>query len=32
LQAGLIIAQTSLAKAKKGMSQEDIGKVPALMR
>ncbi|MGF6097268.1 hypothetical protein [Pseudomonas sp. 18175] len=30
LQAGLITAQTSLAKAMKGMSPEDIGKVLAL--
>ena len=30
LQAGLITAQTSLAKAMKGMSPEDIGKVMAL--
>lgn len=32
LQAGLINAQTALAKAMKGMSPEDIGKVLALMR
>ena len=32
LQAGLITTQTSLAKAMKGMSPEDIGKVLALMR
>lgn len=32
LQAGLVTAETSLAKAMKGMSPEDVGKVLALMR
>ena len=32
LQAGLVTAQVSLAKAMKGMSSEDVGKVLALSR